>query len=167
MEVKIGVHLKLQLTPTDWRPTVFPYVSVNSSGVVSLTYYQENSSGYVDVYAAESFNQGQSFDGLDTRITSTSSNPSYASHPLDYMGRPRYQRQYLRGVDRFQVTNYAQVYSSVIRAVYNSGGAISQTYTIPQGETMAFQQGVTADFGSGAGLVVNEHCLLMEPLPHL
>ncbi len=63
----------------------FPWLSVNSSGVVSLSYYKENSSNLVDVYVANSYDGGLTYNSV-TRITPTSENPNYATEECDYMG---------------------------------------------------------------------------------
>ncbi|MCL5266479.1 MAG: hypothetical protein M1469_00050 [Bacteroidetes bacterium] len=73
-------------TQTTTGNQFFPWLTVNSTGVISLVYYQGNSSS-ADVYSAQSFNGGQSFSGQDVKLTSVSSNPSVGSNfPSDYIG---------------------------------------------------------------------------------
>lgn len=67
----------------------FPWLSVGPSGTISLVYYQARETPLsVDVYIAESYNNGLSFYGQDTRITPQSTNPANTATLArsDYIG---------------------------------------------------------------------------------
>ncbi len=133
----------------------FPQLTVNSEGVISLTYYQGNASA-VDVYTTESFNQGESFDGFDTRVTSTSSDPNNATMSLDYMGISSAPDGNIFELwTSFSSNSGADVYFALLNGSLYSGGTIAQTLTIPEGETLGIQQGSTTQFQNQSGLVVN------------
>ncbi len=63
-----------------------PWLTVNSSGLISLIYYKYDS-GQVDVYVRQSYDGGQSFSGPDIKLTSVSSNPNVGTtFYSDYIG---------------------------------------------------------------------------------
>ena len=72
---------------------VFPWLTVNATGIVSLVYYEVDN-GSVDVYSAQSFNHGQSFAGQngageDVKLTSASGNTNFSGSDggySDYLG---------------------------------------------------------------------------------
>ncbi|MCL5020335.1 MAG: T9SS type A sorting domain-containing protein [Bacteroidetes bacterium] len=79
-------------TQTTTGNQFFPWLTINSTGHISLVYYQENSNGDVDVYSAQSFD-GQSFTGEDgtgedVKLTSVSSDPNVGATNFasDYIG---------------------------------------------------------------------------------
>ncbi len=77
-------------TQTTTGNQFFPWLSINSTGHISLLYYQENANDEVDVYSAQSYD-GQSFvgqdgTGEDVKLTSVSSNPTVGSLTSDYIG---------------------------------------------------------------------------------
>ncbi len=79
-------------TQTTTGNQFFPWLTINSTGHISLVYYQENSNGDVDVYSAQSYD-GQSFvgqngTGQDVKLTSVSSNPAVGAtnKASDYIG---------------------------------------------------------------------------------
>ncbi len=115
---------------------VLPWLTVNSSGVVSLTYYQGNSNGYVDVYMAQSYNNGDSFSGTDTRITPSSQDPTLGDGTFDYTGvistangktLPCWTDFSAGATARVSTTPY-----------YYSGGNVTQSITIPLGKGAVF-----------------------------
>ena len=130
----------------------FPWLAVNSSGVVSLTYYQGSSSS-VNVYMAESYNAGLSFSGIDTKITSASGNPNAGSWTCDYTGMTStVSGKTLPFWTDFRSGTTAHVYTT---ASYYSGGTTNQTLTIPQSETAVFSPGSYTSFNSNTSLIVN------------
>ena len=102
----------------------FPWLTVNSSGVVSLTYYQGTSTS-ADVYEAESYNDGQTFYGADIKVTSSSGNPSQSTWTSDYLGSTSISN---RNVFPFwtdfrsgsNADVYTGLYNSVTRLAYNN-----------------------------------------------
>ena len=72
---------------------VFPWLTVNATGIISLVYYEVDN-GSVDVYSAQSFNDGQSFAGQngtgeDVKLTSASGNTNFSGSDggySDYLG---------------------------------------------------------------------------------
>lgn len=64
----------------------FPWLSVDPTGKVYLVYLEEQSSNYVDVYIAESADNGTSFIEPNLRISSESSNAGDAIWTHEYQG---------------------------------------------------------------------------------
>ncbi|MEW5844415.1 MAG: T9SS type A sorting domain-containing protein [Bacteroidota bacterium] len=123
----------------------FPWLTVNSSGVVSLTYYQGNSNS-VDVYVAESYNNGLSFSGADTKITSSSGNPG-TGWTCDYMGATSTSN---RNVFPFwtdfrsgtTANVYAALYNSSLRIAYDNK-SFNQLATLNSSQRKLVQDGTS------------------------
>ncbi|MCL4539510.1 MAG: glycoside hydrolase [Bacteroidetes bacterium] len=120
-----------------------PWLTVNSTGVVSLDYYQGTSTS-ADVYEAESYNDGASFYGSDTKLTTVSGNPSDAEWSCDYIGATSTaDRNVFALWSDFRSNSnadvYAGLYNSATRLAYNNtsfyGGATgnNNNRTIAQG----------------------------------
>ncbi len=91
-----------------------PWLSVSSSGTLSLVYYQ-GSNNSVDVYVAESYNSGQSFYGSDIRVTPNSFNPSTSTWTSEYNGMVSTP---FRNV--FPIWTYTGTDDNISTALYNS-----------------------------------------------
>ncbi|NIR95747.1 MAG: exo-alpha-sialidase, partial [Gammaproteobacteria bacterium] len=66
----------------------FPWLTVSPFGTVSIVYYQGISTS-VDVYIAESYDNGETFYVPNTKVTEVSSNPNNLANPgftSDYIG---------------------------------------------------------------------------------
>ncbi len=108
-----------------------PWLTVNSSGVLSLDYYQGTSTS-ADVYEAESYNNGQSFYGSDIKVTSSSGNPSIGSWTSDYIGATSIPNRtvwpiwmdFRSGSD---VNIYDGIYNSGLRLAYDNKSFSSQS----------------------------------------
>ena len=128
----------------------FPWLTVNSSGVVSLSYYKENSSNLVDVYVANSYDGGLTYNSV-TRITPTSENPDNATQECDYMGAVSLSN----GETLPLWTDLSSGSHAYTTPNYYSGGTVAQSITIPSGQRALFAPGAVTQFASGTSLNVN------------
>ncbi|MCL5267673.1 MAG: T9SS type A sorting domain-containing protein [Bacteroidetes bacterium] len=139
-------------TESTYEQEFFPWLTVNSEGVISLVYY-EGTSTSVGAFCTQSYNHGTSFSGSDYQLSSEYSNPSEAQYPSDYIGvasDPQGEvwavfMDYTTGTD-------ADVYTA---PNYFSGGDITQILTVPQGEKIVFAPGANTIFENGAALVLD------------
>lgn len=72
-------------TQTSTGEQFSPWLSVGPSGIVSLVYYQGTSTS-MDVYLAQSYNGGSSFSGTDTKLNSSSFDPTVGTLGSEYTG---------------------------------------------------------------------------------